>query len=164
VDIDIVTHGDSGPGSRWALSAVAGDTAGLFGAYAEYDTDPRHRQLIAGDHTALPAIAAILERLPAEARATALVEVGPDDRIELAHPSNAELTWVDACGQPGLALTAAIHALPAEPGYDYAWVAAERQPVAAIRRHLVKERGMAPEQIMFMGYWRSDGAIDELPQ
>ena len=30
VDVDVVTHGDSGPGSRWIRRAQAGDTAGFF--------------------------------------------------------------------------------------------------------------------------------------
>ena len=42
LDVDIVTHGDSGPGSAWATTAAVGDTAGAAKALAEYGLEARH--------------------------------------------------------------------------------------------------------------------------
>lgn len=48
--------------------------------------------------------------------------------------------------------------LPEDP--VYAWVAGESTAVQAIRRHLVRDRGIPRESITFTGYWRIDGPVD----
>jgi NADPH-dependent ferric siderophore reductase len=68
--------------------------------------------LLAGDETALPAIAAILERLPGHATGTALIEV-PDvaDVITLAAPPGIRVAWLPRNGADcGERLTAAATA------------------------------------------------------
>ena len=98
VDVDIVLHGDLGPASRWALAAAPGDDLVILGPNADVAgphggvdfVPPAHtdRLLIAGDETALPAIASILERLPADARGEALIEMPlSGDRLDLAAPT-----------------------------------------------------------------------------
>ncbi len=85
VDVDVVLHGDAGPASRWALAAEVGTPLVLLGPDATFDgpaggiefrppTRP-HALLLAGDETALPAIAAICEDLPADAWGEVYVEV-----------------------------------------------------------------------------------------
>ena len=85
LDVDMVCHGDTGPASRWAGTAAPGDPLLVIGPDAAYPGphggvefhlpagDPT--LLLAGDETAVPAICAILERLPADARGEALLEV-----------------------------------------------------------------------------------------
>src|SRR5690606_20061873 len=73
--IDFAHHGPAGLAGPWAASAEPGDVlwfAGPGGAYAPDPEAPWH--LLAGDESALPAIAAALERLPADAVAHASVE------------------------------------------------------------------------------------------
>ena len=89
IDVDVVVHPVDGPASAWAESAVIGDELIVLGPNAHHDgvhggvdfLPPPHaeRILLAGDETALPAIAAILERLPAEASGHAIVEVPHSD-------------------------------------------------------------------------------------
>ncbi|NDL58475.1 siderophore-interacting protein [Phytoactinopolyspora mesophila] len=43
----------------------------------------------------------------------------------------------------------------------YAWVAGEAGAVKAIRRHLVRERGVDKGAVTFMGYWRLGRSLDE---
>jgi NADPH-dependent ferric siderophore reductase len=43
----------------------------------------------------------------------------------------------------------------------YAWVAGEAGAVKAIRRHLVRERGIDKGAVTFMGYWRLGRALDD---
>lgn len=151
IDVDFVLHGDSGPASAWAGRAQLGDRAGVYGAFADYDPPPDAEwQLLVGDHTALPAVAAILERT--ELPANTYLEVGhPHDRIELA----GDVTWLDDG-----ALLEAIRTASLPEGIGYAWVAGESAVVQAIRRHLVNDRGMPRDAITFTGYWRRDGSID----
>lgn len=85
IDVDVVVHAVDGPASLWAENAVVGDELIVLGPNAHHDgvhggvdfLPPPHtrRILLAGDETALPAIAAILERLPPTASGHAIVEV-----------------------------------------------------------------------------------------
>ncbi|CAD5996203.1 siderophore-interacting protein [Agreia sp. COWG] len=89
IDVDVVVHPVSGPASRWAEDAVIGSELVIVGPNAQHDgphggvdfLPPAHTDMIllAGDETALPAIASILERLPLTARGTALLEVPRED-------------------------------------------------------------------------------------
>ena len=104
VDIDFVGHGDGGPASAWAATAAPGDEIVLIGpdehsAGRAIGIDWRpgdvETLLLAGDETAAPAISAILESLPPDARGVALIEVpGADDRLELRAPAGVEVRWL----------------------------------------------------------------------
>lgn len=84
VDIDMVAHDVTGPASRWIRDAVVGDEVML--AAPTIDDAPPHygidfvppaqvgQYLLAGDETAAPAIAVILEQRPREARGAVVVE------------------------------------------------------------------------------------------
>jgi NADPH-dependent ferric siderophore reductase len=111
VDIDMVLHGATGPASSWAETARPGDTACLMGPSADYDgvhggVDYRPHDdtgfvLIGADESAVPAVAAILERMPAEARGEAYLEVpSPDDRLDLRKPDGVRVTWLAREGEP----------------------------------------------------------------
>lgn len=165
IDIDFVLHGDAGPASAWAGRARPGDHVALYGTRADYappaGTD---WQLIAGDETALPAIGAILERLPAETPAQVFVEVGNEtEHIDLTTAGQIRLTWVHRDGTPpgtGDRLASAVRAAGIPAGTGYAWVAGESAAVQAIRRHLVGPAGLDPAAVTFCGYWRLGGAVD----
>ena len=122
VDIDFAVHGDSGPASRWALRARRGDTLAILGPDAGYDGNhggvefrpPKHfgSLLIAGDETAVPAIGAILERLPPDVYGEAFLEV-PDraDVLRLPAPPGILVTWlVRDGGRHGSRLVPAVTA------------------------------------------------------
>jgi NADPH-dependent ferric siderophore reductase len=162
IDIDIVLHGTDGPhpggpGSAWARRAAAGDRVAMFGAYAEYDPPPDTRwQVLVGDETALPAIAAACERLPSHTPAHVVVEVaGAAEEQPLA--GDVHVTWVHRGRQR---MAAALRALQL-PGTDggYAWVGGEAASVRAVRRHLI-DAGLPRERVTFMGYWKRGQAVD----
>jgi NADPH-dependent ferric siderophore reductase len=106
--VDVVVHeGATGPGSSWVLAARPGDRLALMAprrghAYGgiEFAPAPGQRLLLVGDETALPAIAAILEQLPATARGTAFVEVPfSADVPDLDHPVGVEVVWLPRDGE-----------------------------------------------------------------
>lgn len=152
IDIDFVLHGDSGPASAWACRAAIGDPLVIFGAYAEFDPPPYADWcLLAGDETALPAIAAILERLTVPV--LAFVEVsGPGERLDLP------VRWL--CRSAGESLLSAVCAAEFPAGTPYVWIAGESSAVRAIRRHLVRDREIPAEFVEFMGYWKRGSSID----
>src|SRR5262249_29177233 len=85
IAIDIVVHGEHGVAGPWAVAARPGQPAYLMGPSGAYAPDPAADwHLLAGDESAVPAIAAALEALPADAVAQVFIEVaGPDDEISL---------------------------------------------------------------------------------
>lgn len=118
--VDIVLHeGVSGPGSDWALGAEVGTRAvvllpkrGLPFGGIEFLPRPEQRLLLVGDETAVPAICAILEHLPADAKGAAFLEVPYSaDVQEVSAPAGIEVTWLARGVQAhGAALTAAVTA------------------------------------------------------
>ncbi|GAB2672873.1 siderophore-interacting protein [Thalassiella azotivora] len=85
LDVDMVLHGDSGPASAWAGRAAVGDRVvlvapsaawrGPTGGYEWQLPAGTARVLVAGDETALPAVCAILERLPGDVEADVVLDV-----------------------------------------------------------------------------------------
>jgi NADPH-dependent ferric siderophore reductase len=156
IDFDFVLHGSHGLASAWAQRVSPGDPVIFVGPSPAYrpaaDVD---WYLLAGDETALPAIAAILRALPTGARVRAFVEVA-DAAEEQPLPTDAdiELTWLHRDVVPSDLLVQAIGAasLPAGPGE--AWVAGERSSVLAVRRHLLGERGFDRSRVRPTTYWR----------
>src|SRR5918999_4970166 len=66
--IDFVVHGDRGLAGPWAAAAREGDLLRLLGPGGAYLPDPdADWHLLVGDESALPAIAAACERVPAGA-------------------------------------------------------------------------------------------------
>ncbi|MGX7670815.1 siderophore-interacting protein [Plantactinospora sp. DSM 117369] len=115
VDVDIVLHPDGGPygahgpAARWALAATPGDRIVIMGPDHGYLGDHGGREfqpalttrtlLLAGDETAVPAIAAIVERLPAHCRGEVLLEVpDPADVLDLPAPPLVTVTWLPRSG------------------------------------------------------------------
>lgn len=106
VDVDIVLHGDTGPASRWANGARPGAPLVIMGPNAAYTDGPHgglefnpparsHALLLAGDETAVPAIAAICESLPDDAVGEVFLEVPhPEDRWTLAAPAGVRISWL----------------------------------------------------------------------
>lgn len=120
VVVDVVVHGGvGGPGERWAAAAQVGDRAVVllprrgvpFGGI-EFAPPADADLLLVGDETAVPAICAILEQLPADARGAAFMEVPHDDDVlGVRAPAGVEVTWVAREERThGEALTAAVTA------------------------------------------------------
>lgn len=101
IDIDMVAHEVLGPASAWIEKARVGDevlvfapTTALTEVSLGVDFVPPAQTgdyLLAGDETAAPAIAVILEQLPADATGTVVLEVpDPEDCAYLPrHPGFA---------------------------------------------------------------------------
>ncbi|TDX76600.1 NADPH-dependent ferric siderophore reductase [Rathayibacter sp. PhB151] len=115
VDVDFVAHGDTGPASAWVESArvgaqvviIAPDTRSeLAGGGVEWHPGAATTLLMAGDETAVPAISAILESLPASATGAAFLEVpSAADVLPLQHPAGVRVHWLVRTGTtPGAQL------------------------------------------------------------
>jgi NADPH-dependent ferric siderophore reductase len=119
VDVDMVSHGDGGPASRWLNRATVGDEVVIVGPDAgsidstigiDWHPGAATQLLLAGDETAAPAICAVLESLPRSRRAQAFIEV-PDaaDRLPITLPNGCSVTWLHRGDTPvGTVLNPAV--------------------------------------------------------
>ena len=160
--IDFVHHGDAGLAGPWAAAARPGDRLLLLGPGGAYAPDAAADwHLLVGDESALPAIAAALERVPAGVPVHALVEVdGPADEQPLTSSGRLDLRWCHRDPARPEQLVDALAALPFPAGRVHAFVHGEAGLVRALRRHLLDGRGVAREDLSVSGYWRR-GADEE---
>jgi NADPH-dependent ferric siderophore reductase len=152
--LDFVLHGDTGLAAQWAANAAPGDTVHFGGPGGGYSPDPAAAwHLLAGDESALPAIAAGLERMPRAADYTAYVEV-TDAAEEQDVPG---VTWLHrGHGPVGSVLLPTVlrHPFRAAPGDVHAFVHGEATFVKELRRYLRIEREIPRERLSISGYWR----------
>ncbi|WP_405972202.1 siderophore-interacting protein [Streptomyces sp. NBC_00988] len=174
IDIDFVLHEPAGPASRWASLAAPGHRVVLLGPAVADNRAIRFRPpedadlvVVWGDETAVPAVSAILEALPAGTRARVWLEVQhAGDIQDLATDADAEVTWLvrenqGAEGSP-MALGALRDARLPPTERPYVWIAGEAGQVKALRRHFVGERGFDRRRVTFVGYWRKGLSEEQL--
>ncbi|WP_043441565.1 siderophore-interacting protein [Arthrobacter sp. L77] len=144
IDVDFVlhldAHGRGGPAAEWAAAAQPGDrvciigpnaaaaqcrTAGSYGGI-EWSPGLAQHVLLAGDETAVPAISAILEALPADVGGQAFLEVPDEQDIRpIRSRSSVQVTWLARDGRThGEQLEAAVQDAVRVPG----WVSLSGRP------------------------------------
>lgn len=162
--LDFVDHGDGGPASRWARRACPGDGIRVRGPGEKKLADSGADWfLLAGDMSALPALAVNLERLPEDACGHAVIEVASEaDRQPLTHPAGVELQWLvnPRSDRPNSMLADAVRALPWMSGTPYPWFAGEFDAMRNVRRYLRDERGIDKRAMYVSCYWKL-GDTDE---
>ena len=169
--VDFVLHGE-GPASTWAAQAQVGQPMLIAGPGRSYALDAQAQWLlIAGDESAIPAVATILEAVPDGVRTEVLLEVNDaadEFAIALVRP-DVDIRWLHRAqplighggtARAGVELLSAISAFqpPARaPGSVY--VACEADAMRRIRQHLLLERALPREWVTTRGYWKQ-GATD----
>jgi NADPH-dependent ferric siderophore reductase len=167
VEIDFVLHPEStGPASEFAAAARPGAVVGMIGPGGE-DVPAAADVLLAGDDTALPAIARIAEALPRTSRATIYIEVdGVADELPIVSQAACKVEWLHRNGRaPGTAglLAAALGSLePAVLGDDlYVWAGCEFDDFRAIRRLVRTQWAIPKDRHLVVAYWRRGAEGDE---
>lgn len=162
--IDVVQHaGAATPGSDWARNVRPGDRVGLLGPGGA-GPDAADHLLLAGDETALPAIARVLAELPATTRATVRVEIAdPDEQQPLPTAAALDLQWLNRDGAPAgttSLLADAVRAVewPRDRTSAFAWIGCEQSTARALRRHLNGAGGLAKSKMSVAAYWRLGSA------
>lgn len=168
--IDFVVHGSDGIAGPWAAAAQPGDVVSLSGPGGKFapSQDPTVQRLLLGDDSAIPAIAAALEAMPADAGGRAIIEVGDaNDEIALTHPAGVEVTWLHRAGAVhGIPLVEAAQALPrpeatADPDAEIeVFSHGERTAMKQLRRLLHNEWGIDRRALSLSAYWALGRAED----
>jgi NADPH-dependent ferric siderophore reductase len=155
--IDFVVHGDEGIAGPWAAAAKPGDPVRFMGPGGGYAPNPAADwHLLAGDESALPAIAAALAGMPTGARVHAFIEVaGPAEEQPLPTAADAHVTWLHRGDEPiGSTLPGAVRGFLFPEGRVHAFVHGEANFVKDVRSFLRKEQGVPLDQLSISGYWR----------
>lgn len=136
--IDFVRHAAPGPAANWAAHAPIGARLGVgMPGPALAWLDPDRYQLLAGDLTAWPMLAALLARLPATARGEAWISVPSEqDRQPVSLPAGVRLHWLPDTSPAQTAWSEALARLvpPDEP--VCVTLAGEAGALQQARRHL----------------------------
>ncbi|MBI2771105.1 MAG: siderophore-interacting protein [Burkholderiales bacterium] len=153
--LEFALHGD-GPAADWAAQAQPGQRVTIGGPRGSFIIPLDYGwHLLAGDETALPAIARRLEELPAGARAIVVMRLDDAaDRRDFQTAAALNVQWLEH----GQSLVDAVRALELPAGEGYAWCAGEAGEMAALRRVLVEEKGHSRHAIRAAAYWKR-GAI-----
>ena len=163
--LDFVLHEDAGPGSAFAFRARAGDRIGMAGPGGR-GLKPAERYIFLADETGLPAVARMLENLPAEAVGQAFIEVADArEELDLRRPAGMVLTWLHrgdvAPGSlPLLQDAFATVDWPTDGPSTYLWAATEHAAFKAIRAAARGKLRPERDQNLVVSYWRA-GASDE---
>jgi NADPH-dependent ferric siderophore reductase len=157
--LDFVVHGDEGVAGPWAARVAEGDVLVFEGPGSGYRPDPEADwHLMVGDESALPAIAASLEAVPAGTPVVVrLLGDGPDHEVPLATPGDLDLAWLHRGGdaeKDAALLADSVAGLEFPAGRVHAFVHGEADEIRAIRRHLLTERGLTRADMSCSPYWR----------
>ncbi|MCD0444017.1 siderophore-interacting protein [Glycomyces sp. A-F 0318] len=164
LDLEFVLHGD-GPAAAWAAAAAPGDDLWFAGpkssAVVPADAD---WVLLAGDETALPAIARYLDERPVDAPVRVVAAV-PDEAAYRDLPTRPgdRVAWVKATPGDPRALADAVRGLDAPPGEPYVWAAAESRSLLPLRRRVSRELRLPKSRSSITGYWHREDAEAAAP-
>lgn len=161
--VDFVLHDPSGPAAGWAARAEPGQRAGLAGPGGPRPLlRPAPWYLLGGDLSALPAMAALLESLPGDARGHAFIQVpSPLDMQVIRAPAAMRLTWLVADVHAPDKLGEMIRQLPFPPGDPFVWLAGENAQVVALRDFMRRDRAVPVARLYAVPYWKRSQSEEE---
>lgn len=168
IEVDFVVHGDDGPATRWARRVEPGAVVGILDQGAMFKPrDDADWFLFVADETGLPAVAGVLETMPADTRYLGFVETPlAADRQTVRWTEFGAIEWFHRdepdAGRHVAAvdseqLQKAVESAAFLDGRIQALVVGESSMVRAVRRHLVSGRGIAKDRVTFCGFWRHPG-------
>lgn len=158
LEIDFSLHETPGPATRWAQEAARGDMVGILGPAAD-GAKAADFYVLAGDETALPGIARILEQLGPEASGVALIEIDNcDEEQPLRRPAGMKVHWLHRNGAPPGTTSLLADALrsvswPADLGTAFFWGGCEHKAFRIIHKMLRQEIGLPRERQTFYSHW-----------
>ena len=152
-DFDIFMH-EGGPTAEWALAVEPGEEVGLLGPAGGWMPD-NEDILLAGDETAVPAIARIAEQLPANATGHVLISLETENgKVPFTLPEGMSLQWL--IREPGNHDLLFEHCKAVCSSFvegRYIWFAANKSVAKKARNFYQKELGYSTDESYIAGYW-----------
>jgi NADPH-dependent ferric siderophore reductase len=152
--VDFVMHGDRGIASAWAARVQPGDPVGVWGPGCP-TTQNVDWYLLAGDHTALPAIAFILENLPETAKGQAIIEIPDESEIQVfSKPSGVDIRWLSRKHRTEtLQDVVKATAWPSDSRV-LVWAGAESVCARSIRNYMKAKPELDRDRIHILNHWK----------
>ncbi|WP_083918667.1 siderophore-interacting protein [Mesorhizobium metallidurans] len=162
VDVDFLVHLGESVGAAWAMQAAPGKKIGIMGPVGR-PVRPASWYVLGADETGLPALARLLETLPAGTKGVAFVEIGDDgERQEIDNATGIELHWLTRDGIAAGAderLADAVRSVEwPQAGSAFGWFAAEAAAARIVREHWRGTLGLGRDQTLAAAYWRRGAA------
>jgi len=153
-DFEIEIHDGRGPATRWAANAKPGEhleAIGPRGAISLRPTATSH--LLVVDDSAMPAAFALLEALPPDTPATAVLVTshGANSRPASAEAPATSLVWLDRAAM--IEMLSDLHPAPGTAAYLFG----ERLLIRTAEELLVAG-GLDRDAVASKAYWREDQA------
>jgi len=146
LELNIVSHGIDGPGARWAEAAEPGSRINGVGPRGKIFLDlAADWHLFLADASGAPASLAMLEALPPDVPAFALLELSH----ALPHSVTGKHTVQWLLDAP---LADALRTFRLPEGQGHAYIAGEVQQVNALREIAI-QLGLTLEQVSAKAYW-----------
>jgi NADPH-dependent ferric siderophore reductase len=162
LELQFALHG-AGPASEWAERAKPGDKLAVAGPGGRFVLDETAENWwLAADESAIPAVATLLEALPASASADVHIEVADADdeitfdRVSTSGDAAMTVTWHHRKDPRAFGAELDAAARAAQVGEDTRiWVACEAAAMRGIRRYFRDEKGLPLSSMVTRGYWRA---------
>jgi NADPH-dependent ferric siderophore reductase len=154
--IDFAVNDHNGLATNWAAKAKPGDYLGIAGPgdtkHTDYNAD---WHLIVADLTALPAAAAVIEKLPEHAKGYAIIQVPTAEDIQIINaPKQLKVDWVINADVNQDALLNNVEKLPWLNGTPAIFVAMESSQMKAIKKWLKAKPNYTKALTYASGYWK----------
>lgn len=154
LELNIVSHGVHGPGADWVASTQAGDRINAVGPRGKIlVNEAAEWHLWMGDESAIAATLFMLESLPENVHARAILEVGTvddevssDRRIQWLHRGADKPAWSSEM------LVEAMRSAELPAGRGHVYINGEVKIVTAVQRAAL-ERGLETAQLSPKAYW-----------
>ena len=157
IDIEFAMHdGAAGPAYLFARDAKPGNWLGITNPGGPDPLLPiRKHYFMAGDSSSIPAIAALLEKMPSDAHGKVVLRLDSQDDVrELKKPAGVDVVWIcgDISKTSELINTFKSWNIPTS---DVAfWLGGEDQIIRDLRRFVRRDKGFHRENIYAIPYWR----------
>lgn len=159
LEVEMIWHGRS-PASDWLRTARKGNRIIVAGPRGGWNPpDDGDRYLVMADDTGIPAAGQVIDSLKSRPCDVFFEVEDGSERRPLQGVSDALPKWMfrrpdGRQRQPGALLEEAARGVGIPDGRVYVWMALEAGAMRRIRRYLLEEVGLYPEQMVTRGYWR----------
>jgi len=164
ITVDIVRHitkdMQCGFASRWAESTTIGETISLIGpGSSPYPNFDRDGAIFVADMTSLPALAAVIKKMPTETLGDAFIEIASETDIQqLNAPQGLSIHWVITNKAQNLIDTVRNASWP--KGNIDVWCACEFDSMKALRHYFRNEKSIEKDHIYISSYWKQGVSED----
>lgn len=155
--LDFAVNDHQGIASNWALNAKIGDYLGIAGPGKTKHTDYfADWHLLVADLTALPALAATLDKMPVNARGDVFLQVPSiEDQQDLNLPSGMNIKWIFNKEPSEQALFEEVKSMEWQSGTPAIFIAADSAQVKNIHRYVKSMPSFDKKKLYASAYWKS---------